>query len=160
MWENTWMTPTEEKLPPRQYMELLVQKIQYVYGLPGSGQQEREATCSNINLFYHSDVLQNPEAQDELIGLLPDTIAAGCWDVFSAIVLTTMLDDDKTWARHPIAVILNESPSCRTAFKTKVLDRLPREWRRKLDDFRYIVDPMSWHDERYGIFCGWIPSMT
>ncbi|MDR0340078.1 MAG: hypothetical protein LBH53_00755 [Puniceicoccales bacterium] len=157
------MSPTEEKLPPPQYMELAARKIRNAYGLPGSGQKEREATLTNFLSLPYGDVLQNAEAQSKLVGLLAEVIDAGRWDVFSTIVLTRMTEDDPDWGQHPIARLLYESPTCKKEFKEKVLDKLPSAWRKELEKYRYEVYRETEYSSRlteYGIFEGALMSTS
>jgi hypothetical protein len=157
------MSSSEEKLPPPQYMERVVQRIRDCYGLPGSGQKEWKATTLNFLSFSSSDVLQNPEAQSRLIDLLADVIAAGRRDVFFAVLLKCMDESDSTWAQHPIARILHTSPSCKKEFREKVLDKLPSAWREELEEYRYTTyRETEWSSRltEWGIFAGELMSTS
>jgi hypothetical protein len=144
-------------------MEVAVQKIRDFYGLPGSGQEEYPATRLDYLPFPNSDVLQDPDAQDELIDLLADVVAAGRRDVFFTILLEHMPENDRTCIQHPIARILYMSPFHEKEFQEKVLDRLPSAWRAELDKYRYEVYSKTWWSlwiTEYGIFVGELMSTS
>jgi hypothetical protein len=74
-------------------MRPTVKRIRNGCGLPGSGQEEREATGINFLTFSGSTVLQKPEAQGELIELLVDVIDARRWEVFFTMLLEHMREE-------------------------------------------------------------------
>lgn len=158
---NTIMSPSEKKLPPRGYMEAAAKKIRNAYGLPGSGRKKCEATAMNFLVFSDSTVLQNSEAQGILIGLLAEVVDAGRWDVLFTVLLDRMRESDPVWGQHPIARILYMSPSHGKEFKEKILDKLPRDKRAKLEEYRYdVCSQFGPRVTEYGIFVGELMSTT